>query len=75
VEIPGWISPADAFEVTYEGIKDLSWKRDGSKVAVSLDKVNISRFALITSDATLRGRLQMEYDGKYAGNVKKILGR
>jgi len=74
VEIPGWITPMDAFEVTYEGIKDLPWKRDGSKVAVSLDKVNISRFVLITSDASLRNRLQMEYDGKYALNVKKILG-
>ncbi len=74
VEIPGWIKPSDAFEVTCEGIKDLSWKRDGSKVAVSLDKVDISRFILITSDASLRDRLQKEYDTGYASNVRKILG-
>jgi len=75
VQVPSWISPSDVFEVTYEGIKDVSWKRDGSKVSIGLATVDVSRFILITSDLGLRTQLQTRYESKFAANVAKLLGK
>ena len=75
VDIPTWLTPADTFEVTYEGLSDVQWKRDGSKVLLDLGTVTVGRFVMITSDAGLRGRLQKEYDSKFAANVAKLLRR
>lgn len=75
VDVPKWITPGDVFEVTYEGIKSVPWERDGSKVTVTLDTVNISRFVLITSDPSLRSRVRSEYESKYAENVAKLIGK
>lgn len=73
VGIPSWLTPADAFEVTCEGIKDVTWKRTGSKVTLDLGTVNVSRFVLVTSDAGLRSRLQVIYEKQFAANVHALL--
>ena len=75
IEIPAWLDPAGVMEVTHRGVTGMAWERNGSKVTITFDKVDISRFVLITSDLELRGRLQKEYEDKYASNVAKILGR
>ena len=74
VEMPSWISPKDAFEVTFEGIKDVAWKADGQKVSLDLGTVNVSRFILITSDPALRSALKTRYDTMFASNVAELLG-
>lgn len=72
VDVPSWIAPKDVFEVTYQGLKDVTWKCAGSKLTLDLGTVNVSRFVLITSDAGLRARLQAAYDKLFAENVKKL---
>ncbi len=72
VELPSWMSPSQAFEVTSDGIKDVNWKMDGTKAAIDLGTVNVSRFIIFTSDATMRARLQKLYDEKFAANVRAL---
>ena len=71
VKLPSWLKPADAFEVTYSGMKDVSWTGQ-SEIALDLGKVEISRFILITSNPKLRSQLQAIYDSKFAANVAKL---
>jgi len=72
VETPSWMTPADVFEVTSDGIREITWKRDGASVEVDLGTVNISRLVFITSDGTLRDRLAKLYATKFADNVKAL---
>jgi len=72
VNLPTWVAPADVFEVTCEGTKDVSWKRDGAKVTLDLGTVNVSRFILITSDAGLRASLQKRYESSFAANARSL---
>jgi hypothetical protein len=74
VAVPSWIGPTDAFEVTFEGIKDIPWKKDGGKVSLDLGTVNISRFVLITSNPGLRASLQKRYQDMFAANVATLVG-
>jgi hypothetical protein len=74
VGLPSWVEPKDAFEVTCDGMKDVTWKRDGAKAAVELGTVNVSRFVIITADASLRARLQKRYDDQFAANVMTLKG-
>ena len=74
VTIPSWITSPNVFEVTYEGLKDVNWKKEGSKVTLDLGKVNISRFLIITNDSGLRANLQKRYDELFAKNVATLLG-
>ncbi len=71
---PSWLTPTDVFEVTYEGIKDVSWKLDGSQVALDVGTVDLSRFIVVTSDSSLRGLLKSLYDAKFASNVAALRG-
>lgn len=72
VDLPSWIEPRDVFEITSDGVKDLSSKRDGSKLTLELGTVQISRFAIITADAGLRARLADIHATMFAANVAKI---
>jgi hypothetical protein len=72
--LPSWLKPKDAFEVTYDGIKDVSWGRDGSKVKLDLGVVNLSRFVVVTSNPSLRAELQKLYADKSAANVAALKG-
>ncbi|MDH7480598.1 MAG: hypothetical protein QHH26_01315 [Armatimonadota bacterium] len=75
IELPKWIKPTDAFEVTYEGIKDIAWKKEGNRVALDLGTVNISRFVIITADSTLKANLKKRYETMFAANVAKLLAQ
>jgi len=72
VDMPSWIEPKDVFEITSDGVKDLSFKRDGSKVTLQLGTVEISRFAIVTADPGLRARLAKIYETGFAANVAKL---
>jgi len=72
VTLPMWLAPKDAFEVTPDGVKDVSWKRDGGNVDLSLGTVQISSFVIVTADPGLRARLQDRYQKMFAANVAKI---
>lgn len=72
IDLPSWIAPADVFEVATDGLKEIPWKREGSKVSLDLGTVNVGRFVLITSNAALRAEMQKTYDTKFASNVRKL---
>ncbi len=72
VDVPSWLSAADAFEVTSEGIRDVPWTKHGARVNVDLGTVDLTRFIVITSDSSLRDRLRKLYEDKFAANVAAL---
>lgn len=72
VTLPTWLDPKDAFEVTPDGVKDVTWKRDGGSVNLSLGTVQISSLVIVTANQNLRAQLQAEYQKMFAANVAKL---
>ena len=72
VKLPSWVKPADAFEVTAGGTRDVSWKVEAGKVELAPGEVRISSFIIVTADAGLRARLQERYQKSFAANVARI---
>jgi hypothetical protein len=72
VQVPSWLSPKDAFEITYDGIKDVTWKPDGGRIAFDLGKLDLSRFIIVTANPGLRAQLDTLYRTKFAENVKAL---
>jgi len=66
------VKPADAFEVTAGGTRDVSWKVEAGKVELAPGEVRISSFIIVTADAGLRARLQERYQKSFAANVARI---
>ena len=74
VALPAWLEPKDVFEVTYRGIVDVPWKLEGSRLDLDMGRVDLSRFVLVTSDSSLRGKLKSLYETKFAKNVEALAG-
>ncbi|MGC8863359.1 MAG: hypothetical protein ACP5R5_11395 [Armatimonadota bacterium] len=72
VTVPAWLTPKDVFEITYQGIKDVAWKLDGTQLALELGTVDLSRFVIVTADPGLRERLKSLYETKFAENAKAL---
>lgn len=72
VALPSWLEPKDAFEVTSDGIRDITWKRDRESVNLSLGTVRISSLVVVTANPELRAQLQGRYTKMFAANVAKI---
>jgi hypothetical protein len=72
LDVPSWLAPSSVFEISQDGVQDVAWQRDGSKVSMKLGTVNVSRFIVITSNEGLRADLQKLYEGKFAANVKAL---
>ena len=73
VQVPNWLKPAVAFEVTCKGTRDLQWSAGENEVSFDLGTVDLTRMLIITADANLRERLQGIYDQQCADNAKKLL--
>lgn len=74
MRLPAWLNPADAFEITADGVKSVQWKKDGDYAALELGIVQLNRFVLITADPGLRGELEQLYKNKFAANVAALTG-
>ncbi len=72
VSLPSWLKPTHVFEVSSTGISDVNWSMDKSKVNLKFDKVDLSRFVIITSDPTLRAQFEQRYKTVFADNVAAI---
>lgn len=72
LRLPEWMKPADSFEITADGIRDISWQRNGKEVEFDLGTVDLTRLVVLSSDPTLRVELQKLYESKFAANVKKL---
>jgi len=73
VQSPAWLRPADAFEIGAAGVVPVSWKAEGTKVAVDLGTVEISRLVIVTSDTGLRERLGQQYREHFASRAAALL--
>jgi len=73
LEIPAWLTPADAFEVTYKGLEDVRWKQTGKHLRLDLGTLDVSRFILITGHPELRRELEKRYREHFAANVADLL--
>ena len=74
VQVPAWLKPAEAFEINYEGTRDVPWQQSGGGLTLDLGTVNVTRFILIAGNKNLRQQVQQAYDSRYAANVRKLVG-
>jgi hypothetical protein len=72
LKLPSWLDPKDVFEITFEGIRDITWERNGSELILHLGMVELTRLILITADAQLRRRLEDLYS-RFAPNVSRLV--
>jgi hypothetical protein len=73
VKLPTWLKPKDVFEVSSQGVKDVNWKMNGSKLALNLGDIHLSRFIIVTANSNLRKQMQDQYQSRYAANVKELM--
>ena len=73
VHLPSWLAPNDVFEISHAGIQDADWKHTGPDISLSLDRVELTRFILISSDRKLRSRLRSRYRTQFAASAAKLL--
>lgn len=72
VALPAWIEPKSVFEIDYMGIHDV--KHNGAhNLELDLGTVKVTRMIVVTSDMSLRERLQKRYSEQFAGNVETLL--
>ncbi len=74
VRVPSWLKPADAFEVTSEGTRDIKWQTDAGELNLDLGTVDLTRFILVSKSANLREQTQQVYQDRFVANVKALLG-
>ena len=75
VQLPGWLESASAFEVTYEGVRDVTLRTVEGGVGFDLGTVELTRLIVLSRDEGLRARLQNHYEQKFATNVQRLLSQ
>ena len=69
---PAWLKPADAFEITPQGLQDLNWKSNAGQLTLDLGQTEVARMVLLTSDKSLRKQLDELYRSRFAANVAQL---
>jgi hypothetical protein len=69
---PSWLKAADGFEITPEGLRDVDWKSEAGQLVLDLSKTEVARMVLLTSDKTLRGKLDDLYRSRFAATVTQL---
>jgi len=75
MDLPAWLAPEDAFEITFAGTRDVDWKATGSEVSVKLGTVELTRLLVVSSDRRLRARLLALHKKQFAAKVAKLKRR
>ncbi|MGQ9651741.1 MAG: hypothetical protein ACUVXJ_16680 [Phycisphaerae bacterium] len=73
IRLPSWLKPADVFEITSKGTRNVEWQVDAEQLTLDLDTVDLTRFVLIGRSAGLREQTQQVYQQCFAANVKRLL--
>jgi len=60
VQSPDWFTPADVFELDWQGAKDVSHSFADHKISVTADRTEAVKVIVIAADAELRRRLEAE---------------
>ena len=69
---PSWLKAVDGFEITPEGLREVDWKSEAGQLVLDLGKTEVARMVLLTSDKTLRGKLDDLYRSRFAANVAQL---
>jgi hypothetical protein len=69
---PSWLKTTEAFEITPEGLRDVTWKDESGQLALDLGQTEVARLVLLTSDKTLRPQLDQLYRARFADNVARL---
>ena len=69
---PGWLNVADAFEVTPEGVRDVSWKSQHPGIALDLGTTEVARLVVLTADKALRPQLSQLYQDRFSATVAQL---
>jgi hypothetical protein len=69
---PSWLKASDAFEITPQGLQDVTWKCDAAQLVLDLGRTDVARMVLLTADKTLRGQLEGLYQSRFAANVARL---
>ncbi len=72
VKKPEWMKPKYCFEINSNGVLDCDWKATGDKLRIDLGSVEVSRFVVATSDASLKPKLAKLYAEKFAANIATL---
>jgi len=72
VDLPSWLKPRDVFAITHGGTREARWESTDSGISLDLGTVELTRLIVVSSDATLRRRLQGLYESEFASNVARL---
>ena len=69
---PAWLKAAAGFEITPEGVRDVSWKSEAGQLVLDLGQTEVARLVLLTTDKELRGQLEELHRSRFAANVAQL---
>lgn len=72
VRIPSWIEPVDVFEVSSDGISDVTWAYQEPKVELDLGTVSLTRMLIVTQNQETRQQLASLYKEHFEDNIKAL---
>lgn len=72
VQTPSYLKPVAVFEVSSDGIRDVTWSREGKAIRLDLGSVDLSRFVVITADRSLKAKMSALYLEKFADNAASL---
>ena len=72
---PSWMRVTDGFEITPQGLQDLTWSTQDKEISVDLGKTEVARMVVLTADQFLRGELDKLYRTRFAANVAKLTAK
>lgn len=72
VRLPAWLKPAEAFEITANGVANAQWTADGGSLTLDLGTVDLTRMIVVTADKALRPRLAKVHQTHLAANTTRL---
>jgi len=71
--LPNWLGRVRAFEITPEGLRDVSWRLSDSEILLDLGSTRIARMIVVTEDSALRAHLEELHRDQFAEHVASLL--
>lgn len=73
-DLPVWLTtPANVFEVDYNGIHDVSFNLTSGRITLDLGRTDLTRMIIITSDSKLKSAIQSRYNSTYGPRVDELI--
>lgn len=73
--LPSWLKFPDAFEVTWQGTRDVSYEIVGDVIHLDLGQIQLTRMIVITSAPGMRDMIHNQYLQRFAANVDAVISQ